>query len=58
VFVDLIVKFGEAQLRTGYFLEDLPVCLDVLDDCALPLAVRESNHVRSATFHSERLLDL
>jgi hypothetical protein len=38
VLVDLIVEFGETQLGAGHLLEDLPVCLDVLYDCALSLA--------------------
>jgi hypothetical protein len=39
MFVDFIIELSEAQLRAGHLLEDLPVCLDVLDDCATGLAI-------------------
>lgn len=34
VLVDFVVDLGESQLGTGHFLEDLPVCFHVLDNCA------------------------
>jgi hypothetical protein len=32
VLVDFVVELGQAQLGAGHFLEDVPVCLHVLDD--------------------------
>lgn len=40
VFVDLIVELGEAELGAGDLLEDFPICLDVLYDCALLSAAK------------------
>jgi hypothetical protein len=57
VFVDLIIELGEAQLGAGHFLEDLPVCLDVLYNCRRPLEA-EGHGWRQSTFHGKCLLDL
>jgi hypothetical protein len=32
MLVDFVIKLGEAELGTGHFLEDVPVCFHVLDD--------------------------
>jgi hypothetical protein len=59
VLVDLIVELGEAQLGAGHLLEDLPVCLNVLHDCALSLAVKGgASHFEKRTLDSEGLLNL
>jgi hypothetical protein len=58
VFVDFIVEFGEAQLRARHLLEDLPVCLDVLDDYTSGLVRGQHDIADGATFDSECLLDL
>jgi hypothetical protein len=57
VFVDLIVELGQPQLGAGYFLEDLPVCLDVLYNCRRLLDV-EGHGLRHSTFDGKCLLDL